>query len=308
MLRHLVEYALLRFLLAVFRPFPLSFLAGFGRGFGRFLFALGLRKKVVLTNLNIAFGAEKSAAEIERIAKDAYEQIGSQLFEFLMLYRVKPRDLSRFVTLEGAELITQALKQNKGALLAGNHFGHWELLSAAINTLGHPFYGYVGKQYNPFVDRFINRLRAKFGMQVIRKSKRATKEMLAALKKNQVLGILGDLNVPKQDLFVDLFGLKAAIGEGLATFVVKGNRPLFFIWIHRTGPLTHAGHIEPLDYQPLLTGEKTKDVQAVAQLIVNRLEENIKAYPNHYFWFNRRFKTRPEEEKALGAQIYDKMD
>jgi len=299
---HFFLYLLLRCLLWAFYLLPKSCLPAFGRGFGTFLHLVGLRKNVVTTNLQIAFGASKSSEEIAALCRLTYRNIGSNMFEFFMLERVSPEELGNYVTLEGAEILEAALTEGKGVVMAGGHFGHWELLSAALNRFVRPFYGYAGKQDNPLFDEWINEIRAKFGMKTISKSKGATREMLKVLKNNEVLGILGDLNVPNRNLFVEFFGLQAAVGEGLATFVVKGKRPLLFNWIHRLGPLTHHAVIERLDYQ--LTGDDAADVARVAQLIMTRLQHNIEAFPDHYFWFNRRFKTRPLAEKEQGITIY----
>lgn len=301
---HLLEIIFVNLLFLFIRLMPNPLVAAVGRGFGGFLHLLGVRRKVVMTNLKLAFKEEYDEAELKRICKRVYKNTGSVFFEFFMLSKVKPENLGKYVTLHGGEELLKSLEEGKGALLAGSHFGHWELLSAAINSMAVPFWGYAGKQHNPFFDEMINGIRGKFGMKIISKSKNATKEMMRALKKNEVLGILGDLNVPNDSLFVDFFGIQAAMGQGLPIFTVKGERPLFLIHIERRGPLKHEGYITPIPYE--LTGDEEADTQRVAQLISDGIEANVRKLPDHYFWFNRRFKTRPEGEKEV--KLYHKMD
>ncbi|MDH5559295.1 MAG: hypothetical protein OEY59_00400 [Deltaproteobacteria bacterium] len=294
-LRYLFEFAVFKFLLGTVNIFPELWVAGMGRSFGSLCYQLGIRKAVVKKNLEIAFKGKLSNQEEEDLIKKIYRNIGSVLFEVLLLNFINPKQLHQYLEFEGREIFQNALAEGKGVVMAGSHFGHWELLSAGINTFIHPFYGYAGKQKNSLFDDSLNKIRQRFGMNTISKSKTATKEMMRALKDKQILGILGDLNVPHDNLFVDFFGKKAAMGTGLAIFTIKREAPLIFTSIVRTGPLTHRGIIKRIDYE--LTGDTEKDVQNVAQKISDEIENNIRQYPDHYFWVNRRWKTRPPEEK-----------
>ena len=304
-LRHQLERLLFLFLLELVRALSPEEAAAVGRWIGRRLFHLGVRRKVVDRNLEIAF-AHLSKPEIEALSLRCYQNMGSHLLEFLKLDSVQPEDLDRLVSLEGAEELKAAIAQGKGVVIAGSHFGHWELLSAAISHFVYPVAAYAGKQTNDWIDERINRLRNRFGLQTITKSPRSNREMLQCLKDQGILGLLGDLNVPHKFLFVDFFGIKAAAGPGLGRFVVKGKCPLFFIWITREGAARHKGHILKLDYQ--LTGDLDQDIARITQSYFCELEARIKAHPDHYFWFNRRFKTRPLEEDQAGVKLYEKTD
>ena len=165
-------------------------------------------------------------------------------------------------------------------------------------------HAFAGRQTNPLIDYRINEIRQRFGMLAISKSSNSNREMLVALKNNQSLGILGDLNVPHQNLFVDFFGIKAAAGAGLGRFVAKTKCPLVFISITRKNEHQHIAHFKRLEYQ--LTGNTETDTQMLTQLYFTELEQQIRTNRDHYFWFNRRFKTRPTSE--AGINLYDKMD
>lgn len=280
--------------------------AAYGRGLGRFLWSIGLRRRVVDRNLELTFGTEKNAQELEQLSLACYQNMGSHLFEFLKMASFEPNQLDQLVSLEGAEDLKAAIAEGKGVVIAGSHFGHWELLSAAISRFVYPVAAYAGKQTNEQVDQLINQIRTRYGLKAITKSPRSNREMLQTIKDQGVLGLLGDLNVPHKFLFVDFFGLKAAAGPGLGRFVVKAKCPLFFIWITREGPAQHKGHITRLPYE--LTGDTEADTATIAQMYFSQLEDKIRQHPDHYFWFNRRFKTRPPEEEAAGVRLYEKMD
>jgi len=297
-LKYRFEFFLFQSLLFLFGIFPKRLVVALGRGFGSFCYFLGIRRSVVETNLEIAFGDSLSEPERKQLTKRVYKNVASVFFEVLLMKHISPEQLGKYIHIEGLEALQEAIAEGKGVTVAGSHFGHWELLTAGIaqatESFGSSFQGYAGKQKNSLFDDSLNGIRQKFGMKTITKSKAATRQMLKVLRKKEVLGILGDLNVPHDSLFVEFFGKKAAYGTGLPTFTVLKKNPLFFAWVVRKGPLQHQGHIIRLNYE--LTGDQEKDVAHVASLVSQQLEKVIRENPDHYFWFNRRWKTRPADE------------
>jgi len=289
-----VELVLFKGLLLLIKTIPKGLIHIVGSRFGMMLYYLGVRKSVVQKNLQIAFGNELSHVEIKKVFRQTYKNVGTLLFEFLKLNFIQPDEVKNYMDIEGLELIDTAIKAGKGVVLAGNHFGNWELFAAALAASGYPIHVYAGQQRNNLFDATLNQNRERFGMKTISKSKTATIEMIKVLKKNGLLVLAGDLNVPHKKQFVNFFNKKASIGQGLPLYTVKMKAPLFFLWSIRTGPFKHKGFIVPLEYT--LTGVQSDDVSVVAQLISSKLEEIIREYPDQYFWLNKRWKTRPLDE------------
>lgn len=296
-----VEYLIFQLLLLGIRLIPNRLVPTLGHGLGSMLFFLGVRRRVALKNLEIAFGHELTAGERKALCKKTYQNYGIVLFEVLLLHYLPPERISAYIELEGLDVLNSAIAEGKGVVLAGNHFGNWELTSAAISCMGAPIHVYAGRQRNSLFDKALNSIRERFGTITISKSKTATIEMLKVLKESKVLGMAGDLNVPHNKLFVDFFGKKAAVGRGLATYTLSRQCPLLFIWSIRTEALRHKGFISRVSYH--LSGDKNQDLQAISQALTHTLEEKIRDYPDQYFWFNKRWKTRPLEDPD--SYIYD---
>jgi len=292
-IQHKIEYYFVKSFLFALRLVPKKLLDPVGSGLGLLLYYFGIRKRVVFTNLKIAFSSY-SEEDIRSLAKAVYKNGAKVLLEFLYLHFISPEQLTDCIEIDGLDELAQAKAENKGVVLAGAHFGNWELLSAGICVYGFPFYVYAGMQKNLYVDGIINGIRTKFGQKAISKSKSAPLEMMRAMKKKNILAMAGDLNMPHDSLFVDFFSKKAAAWPGLATYALRFGAPLMLIWNIRTGPLKYQGHIERLDY--VSTGDLEKDISNVTQLYIAALEERIREYPDQYFWFNRRWKTRPSTE------------
>ena len=296
--KHFIEYLFFLTILYSFYLFPPGAVSYIGKKFGQLCFALGIRKKVVQKNLEVAFKETHSNQERNLITKKVYENAGMVLFEFLKMQSMSNDQITDCIEIEGLQKLDDALKKSRGVVLAGCHYGNWELLSAGTSQLGKAIHGYAGKQKNLLVDRGINKIRQKFGMRTISKAKNAPREMIKVLKNNEILAIGGDLNVPHDNLFVDFFGKPAAVGKGQVSFAVKLDSPLLFFWNERISTFRYKGHIEVLEYSK--TGNLELDINAATRAIFDRLEQIIQLHPDHYFWFNRRWKTRPEGD----ANIY----
>ena len=250
-----------------------------------------------MKNLEVAFGKELSLEKREELALSVYRNVGSTMFEFLKMKFIEPDDIANYIEIEGLDVLNDAVGEKKGVVMAGFHFGNWELMSAGTCQLGRPVYGYAGKQRNPLVDDEINGIRKKFGMNAISKGKSSPREMIKALKNKEVLVIGSDLNVPSKSLFVDFFGVKAAVGQGQAAFINKLKTPYLIFWAERVGPFKYKGNIEKIDYK--LKADGTDNIQYLIQLASDELERIIRKFPDQYFWFNRRWKTRPEGEEKI---------
>ncbi len=296
-IQYKIEYTIFQSLLFIIRITPKPIISFYGNVFGLLLYYFGVRRKVVGINLEIAFGKELNKRQLKQLAKENYKNISRIMFEFLLMRFIPPDDLGKYIEIEGLNILKDALKEGKGAVVAGNHFGHWELMAAGISKFLEPLHIYSGQQKNTLFDNAINDIRRKFGTVTISKSKKSAFKMMKALRNNHPLGMAGDLNVPHDNLFVDFFGKKAVVGQGLATFTLKRKAPLIFIWVVRTGPLKHRGYIKRIYYQT--TPDTQTDIQNIAQLISSELEKRIRENPDQYYWINRRWKTRPPEEKDV---------
>lgn len=300
-LQYKIETLAVRGTLLTLKLLPPKAMHLVSRVFGEILYFSGIRRKIVETNLDIAFGKDQDKAERKRILRETYLNASTIMFEFLYMHCMKKEELSNYISVEGLDLIQEALKEKKGAVVAGNHFGNWEMVTAAISHFSEPIYVFTGMQKNKAVDDLINGIRRRFGTQTISKAKSAGFEMMKALKNNKPLGMAGDLNVPHDNLFIDFFGKKAVVGQGLTTFTLRKNAPLLFIWNERVSAMKYKGFVKRIYYQT--TGDAEIDRQQVAQLISNELEDKIRKNPGQYFWFNRRWKTRPPEEAS--EAVYD---
>ena len=138
-IRWRLEYGALLVLFYLARSLPWPRLVGWGRWLGRFVYhVLPIRRRVVLENLQAAFGAERSAAEIEGIARDFYAHLGTTLLEFCAFRNMSAENIRAVTSLENVEFLEECRARGKGALIVSGHYGNWELLGAAATCRSSP--------------------------------------------------------------------------------------------------------------------------------------------------------------------------
>ena len=278
------------------RPLPRGFLLAFGRGLGTFVWkVIGFRRLIVQDNLRHAFGGEMDEQELRDLAHAFYRNLGMTLMEFLAFPRLKQADFLDLVEMNGREYFTRTVKEGGGALLVSGHFGNWELLGARVAAEGHGVSFIVKEQTNARVDRLQNDIRRRAGIGTIRAGGTSIREMIRALRRKELIGLVGDQDAGPEGYFTEFLGRQAAVFRGTAYFAWKLKIPIVTGYIFRQPDGRHIVEIGP----PFAAEQDWDEETAVARLTeihVKRLEAAIRKAPEQYFWLHRRWKTRPPGE------------
>jgi len=287
---HRLEYAAARALQGVICALPADAARELGAAFGGLGWSLGIRRRVVLEQIERALGPGLEERELRRIARESYRNFGRMTFEYARFSRVTPADVERTVSLTGREHLDAALEAGKGAIIVSGHFGNWEIF-ATLATMGYPVTFLVGEQHNMLVDGLMNRLRARFGVEIVPLTG-SLRGIFKALKNNRLVAMLSDQDAGKKGVFVDFLGRKASTPYGAGRFAEATGSPLLPGLIVRHGTDRHEIVINP----PVVAdGDLTTDgrVQVLTQGYTSVFEEFIRRYPEQYFWMHKRWKTRP---------------
>lgn len=279
---------LTRFATFLLSLLPRGFRLALGRSLGRLAYALGIRKKVTLANLALAFPAMPDA-ERRAIARGAYANAGADILDFV---GTKPRELERLLIFDGFDLFERLFAEKKGVVVASAHLGSWELLAAAGAMRGVPL-SLVTRTLHGSANEELVAARARSGLREI-PARGALREGVRRLRAGEVVVNLLDQNMmPKRGIFVDFFGVPActtpaaslmAKRTGAPTILaVALNEPDGRVRLHVEGPF-------PMPH----TGKPADDVRAHTQTLVLAIERQIRAHPDQWLWLHRRWKTRPE--------------
>jgi KDO2-lipid IV(A) lauroyltransferase len=274
---------------------PLDFRLWVGRRLGDLAhWALWGRRGVARQNLALAFGRERTARELDCLCRQSFRQLGMTLAEACALLFTAPTSVLSRVQVEGMEHLTSAMAQGKGVLILTAHFGNWELLAASHSMTGFPR-SVVGRPLDhPFLDRLAVRLRVGSGAEFIDK-RRALSEVLSALRRQRMVGIVLDQNASRREgVFVPFFGVPASTSKGLALLALRTGAPVVPVFIHREPGGRHRVIVDPaVPLSP--TGDRDRDVVEATAAFTRIIEAKVRQHPEQWFWLHRRWKTRPPQ-------------
>ena len=271
---------------------PRSLVILWGRLVGMSIYFLDKKhRSIAQANLNLALGSDLSSPAIKKISRRCFIHFGQTFFDLIKFGQLSPKKKNKLIKIEGAEYLKKALARGKGVLLFSGHFGNWEVATpflsswTKLNVIARPL-------DNRLLEKELYKLRTKLGATVIYKQ-HAAKPILKSLNRGEMVAILIDQNVLRsQAIFVDFFNKKAATTPSLAAFYLRTKAALLPVFCYPLSPKQYFLKIyPPLKIQ--ISGNQSQDLLKITQICTKIIENQIKKNPEYWFWFHRRWKTRP---------------
>jgi len=286
-----VEYALARSLETAVSVLPERAADSFGATIGRRIHDLGIRRDTVDENLRIAFpDANNDWLEKTRLA--AYEHLGREAAAMLRLSKLDEKAVVERTIAVGWDELKEALSLGRGVILVTGHYGNWEIAAAAVASRNVTIGAIVRRQGNRLVDERLQQLRRNLGVETIYQGQ-APARVPRLLRSNGVVGIVGDQDARRSGIFVPFFGRPASTHRGPALFALRLGAPVFSCIARRLpgSEVRYEVRGERVEFER--TGDLDHDVRALTSELALRLEKAIRMAPEQYFWFHKRWKTRP---------------
>lgn len=303
--RYLGEYVAFRLLLCVWQALPPRGSVRLANRLAWVICHLLPRKltryEVARSNLQQAFGAEKSSVEIDQIIFQMWVHFFRLLSEIAHL----PRKLHLYNTLDvidfrNKDAAVRVLLSDRPVLLLSGHFGNWEMAISVFGQFGFPM-GVVARELdNPYLQDWFARFRQQTGHQLIAKQG-CFDGMLALLEQGGRFAMLGDQDAGRGGIFVDFFGKPASTLKTIALLALQYNA---LICVGCSRRLPERGEHwerfelaveEVIDPQQLTTDNP---ILEITQRYTAALERAVRRAPEQYFWLHKRWKTAPGDREA----------
>jgi KDO2-lipid IV(A) lauroyltransferase len=295
-IKYTAIYYFVRFLIVVSNLMPrrwwlasCSFLGG-----AAYIFATKSKKRSI-DHLTLAYGREKTPAEIRALCKRMYIMLGKNAGEILRARAVRTlSDLDKFLVVHGYENFERATARGKGVIFLTCHLGAFDLQITVMSLHGlKP--NIIG---TPLKDERLNELlfeyRNAHGAVAIERGKE-TLRLIKALKTGGSIAILIDQDTKVKSRFVEFFGTPAATPVGATILAMKTGAAIVPTYIYLGDDRRQHMHILP-EIPLVVTGDEEKDMIANTQNFTRFIEEQIRKHPEQWVWMHERWKTKPGEE------------
>ncbi len=221
-------------------------------------------------------------AEVRRLMRAVPDAAGRNMIEMYSGDAFKARARSAPVSGPGLDAIRAARAAGRPVIFVTGHFGSFNAARIAMIDQGFEMGGF----YRPMRNRYFNRhyvqaMRA-ISQPVFEQSKRGTVEMVRHLRSGGVLAILTDLNA-HDGVPLDFFGKPALTALTTAELALKFDAPLVPVW----GIRDENG----LDFKVIVESPvPPSDAVTMTQEVNDRLEHQVRAHMDQWFWIHRRWK------------------
>lgn len=295
-----IEYVVFRALAFLLRLIPLQASYKIANFLGTFAVRfLGIRREIMLKNLRLAFGKEKTEAELLRIAEQSIQNLSKLVFEFLRTPEASANP-ERYIEPPDVTSLMKAVEKKGGFIAVVSHFGNWEWLAIPIKKQGLHVHAVGRPLKNPYLYRYILEMREAANLTNIEKSG-AVRSSIGVLQRNGILAVLIDQHESRGSVWVDFFGRKAATSTLPAMLALKYEYPVLPAFFYRD----ESGYSK-IKYGPLFplirTGDLQADLLANTQQYVAKIEEEIRKRPGDWLWAHRRWRTPPEQEYKVSQE------
>jgi lipopolysaccharide heptosyltransferase II len=280
-------YLLYRAGTAIMSAFPVRVLFALGNflGFAAWLL-LPQYRRLARRNLEIAFGKEKSPAELRRIVRRHFQNLSANLICGVKMGSMPPEKLARYVETENLEAVHRELRAGQPVILLLSHIGNWELFAQLVPHYAD--YARIGTVYqklaNRYIDQDVSRKRAAAGAELFDRGEGFHKP-IELLRSGGLIGILGDQHAGDHGLWTPFFGRLASTSPLSGLLAKRTGATVIAAAVHTEGPARWRMVFTPRIDSP---GDSVNAITAKAN---EQIEQQIRRTPEDWLWVHNRWKT-----------------
>ncbi|MCZ8156645.1 MAG: lauroyl acyltransferase [Leptospira sp.] len=277
-----------------FKFLPYRTCLSYGVFLTRLLFPLAKKhRKIAAENLKFAF-PEKHEDEINILVKKHFDHLGHLLAHTLWAPRMTKQWLDKYLILDSESLAIEeeTKKQGVGVVLISGHLGTWEIL---VQFLGIRMKGggIYKKVRNPFVDRLLHNMRSKNGILLVPVEE--SSQVVKMLKQGYWVGFGSDQNAGSAGIFVPFLNRQAStfVGPALMAYLTGAKMLYYSVLSGENGQV--IVRVKDLGFvDKKLFPSKDDVLRHYTELWTKTLEEEVRLFPEQYFWVHRRWRTQPK--------------
>ena len=256
-------------------------------------------RHVTKINIQLCF-PDKDKLQQQQLVRNSLIETGKTAAEISPMWHWEKDKLLNLVkNVQGEELLLEAIKNNKGVILAAPHLGNWELLGHYLADK-YPTTCMYQKPKIHQLDDIIRKGRERFGVKLVPADGLGIRAMLKAVKNNELICILPDQEPSQGDgVYVPFFNVKAYCMILISRLAKKTDATVLIIYSKRL----KNGEGYDIVFSPL---EKinTESVEESVLYLNSEMEKCIREIPEQYQWSYKRFRTQPLDDKGRPTEDY----
>lgn len=249
----------------------------------------GYRKKVVEDNLRLVF-PDKPASEIKAISVKFYHHFCDMIVEAIKSLTITEKEMKVHFKFSNVKLLNEIEAMNRSTILMCAHYGSWEWIFILNRFVDKDTKGYAvyKRLANPYFDRLVKRIRAKYNSHLI-----TTKEAIPTLIRAKVQGNLtisgfvsDQTAKPHTALhWGNFMGYTVPMHTGAEMLAKRLDMAVVFFRVKRLKRGYYETTFETITLEP-----KTFENYEITDQFFRLVEKQIEEAPEYYLWTHKRWK------------------
>jgi lauroyl/myristoyl acyltransferase len=231
---------------------------------------------------------------LERMLRSAFRHAVRYYLEVARTPTMDNRTIRERLLVETPDVVEEAFEGDRPVVFVAAHFGAIELpalflaertgrvATVPMETIG-----------DPELQRYFVRTRGKVGLRIVG-LREARRELLAALRRGESVGLVGDRDLTGGGIAVPLFGAPAQLPIGPPLLAMEAGAPMYLAAVRRAGAGRYRGRLlaVPIASQ----GDRRERLTATLTGLAERFEMVVADAPDQ--WWSIFFPIWPDLEAA----------
>ena len=226
-----------------------------------------------------------SEKDRELIAKNMWGNYGRILSEYIFIKQFRKNNLSKFLEVEGSEILNEIKANNEQVVFISGHFNNFELMAMEIEKAGINLCAIYRPLNNPFLNLIMEKIRKDYICKnQIKKGKSGTRNLIELFKKNFSVALMIDQRV-SEGITIEFFNNLAKTTTIPAQLVKKYACRIVPVYIERKNK-----HSFKISFQKPIKFDDNLSIDKISLELNRILEKMILKNPDQWIWTHDRWK------------------
>jgi len=244
-----------------------------------------LQRRGMRENLRTVTGRRS----VERLVLSAFYKYSRNWTDVMLMIRLRGEQLFSLIGHRSdSGPLDDALAAGTGAILVSPHLGNWELGGLGLAEMGYRLNVMTFREPDETVNDLREQCRAERGIGIIYvdrndSSPLAIIEAVNALRRNEIVALLGERDGSSHTLRLDFFGRPADVPVGAAYLALTSGAPVIPVFVPLEGDRYSTYMEEPIYFRGK-HGEHAAVIREGTERLLRVFEQYIRRYPDQ--WYN----------------------
>lgn len=232
-----------------------------------------------------------SKGEVNTLTWRTFQNYGQYLLDYMVMHRLRPSNKDQWVEEElGANYMVEALRAGKGAICITPHLGNWEIGGLLFSFKGGKLNVLTLDERDLDTRSFREEMRRRKGIKNLYINPKddspiAILEAVKALRRNEIVAMLGDRIESQKTMVFNFFGRKTAFPIGVAILAMATEAPVLPVFVVMERNRKYKGVIEPpIYFNPSSREDREAVIREGMERLIKKFEAYIEKYPDQ--WYN----------------------